>query len=163
MIAPPIAHIEAVDRQEANRLLVCWGHRMGPLTRPAYAIDAHHVLMHHNEPVAIACTSETVRETVGKSGIARGECIELARLAAATPTMCRPMLRLWREFVAPAIAERHGRRPWAVSYQDKSLHTGNLYRFDGWTDLGAAGGGGTDPRSGRRARSMRVWGWRLAA
>ena len=29
MLIAPIMHIEAIDRDELNRLLVAWGHRMG--------------------------------------------------------------------------------------------------------------------------------------
>ena len=52
----------------------------------------------------------------------------------------------------------HG-RDLAVSYQDEALHTGDVYRFDGWRLLGTAGGGGRDSRTGRLGRKMRVWGW----
>jgi antitoxin VapB len=162
VIVQPIAHLAAISREEANDLLIEFGHRIGAFKRAKFACEAHHALFHHGRPVAVTCTSEPVRETVGKTGLRRDECIELARLAAASPALCRPMLRLWREFVLPEIGRVH-RRCWGVSYQDKAMHTGNTYRFDGWTDLGAAGGGGRDARSGRNGRHMRVWGWRLAA
>ena len=64
------------------------------------------------------------------------------------------MLRLWREFVFPAFGA-----PWAVSYQDEKLHTGNLYRFDGWRVLATSQRSGPDTRSGRAGRSKSVWGW----
>lgn len=68
------------------------------------------------------------------------------------------MLRLWREMLFPAIAAAH-RREVAVSYQDEALHTGDLYRFDGWLLLGKGGGGGRDSRTGRPGRKMKIWGW----
>lgn len=154
----PIIHIEQVGRPETNRLLIIWGHRMGPIGRPTYAIEADHVLFHHGEPVAVAAAGETVREVVGRTGIRREDAVELLRLCAVREHLCRPMLRFWRELVLPDLARAHQRRV-AVSYQDTALHSGNLYRFDGWLDGGAAGGGGTDQRTGRRGRKMRVWYW----
>lgn len=158
MLVAPVAHIEAIDRTELNRLLVAWGHRMGPMTRPSYAIEAHHALFHNGAPVAVTAAGEPVREVVGQTGIRRDQCVELTRLCAARPDLCRPMLRLWREMIFPAIAKVH-RREVAVSYQDEALHTGDLYRFDGWLLLGKGGGGGRDSRTGRPGRKMKIWGW----
>ena len=157
-LAAPIAHIEAIDRAALNRLLVAWGHRMGPYTRPSYAIEAHHALFQHGEPVAVTAAGDTVREVVGQTGIPRSRCVELVRLCAARRDLCRPMLRLWREMVFPAIGAVHG-RDLAVSYQDEALHSGDVYRFDGWVMLTRAGGGGPDSRTGRLGRKMKVWGW----
>ncbi len=162
MILAPLAHIDAIDRSEANRLLVAWGHRMGPVTRPAFAIDAHHALFQHGEPVAVTMAGETVREVVGQTGIRRDQCVELMRLCAARRDLCRPMLRLWREMVFPALSAVH-RRPLAISYQDEALHSGNVYRFDGWLDIGRGGGGGRDARTGRAGRKMRIWAWPRSA
>ncbi|GLK69223.1 hypothetical protein GCM10008179_28610 [Hansschlegelia plantiphila] len=158
MLAPPLLHIEAIDRAELNRLLTQWGHRMGPHTRPSYAIEAHHAMFVHGEPVAVTAAGETVRERVGSTSILRVDCVELVRLCAARRDLCRPVLRLWREVLFPAIATVH-RRAVAVSYQDEALHTGDLYRFDGWALLARAGGGGRDNRTGRQGRRMKVWGW----
>lgn len=158
MLIAPICHIEAVDRTEANRLLVAWGHRMGPYTRPSYAIEAHHALFEHGEPVAVTMCGETVREVIGDSGVRRQDAVELARLCAAREHLCRPMLRLWREMIFPAVAAAHGRTV-AVSYQDESLHTGDVYRFDGWRLIGKGGRGGRDNRTGRPGRKLRIWGW----
>lgn len=158
MLVPPIAHVEAIDRAELNRLLVAWGHQMGPVTRPNYTIEAHHALFEHGRPVAVAAAGETVREVVGQTGIRREETVELMRLCAARRDLCRVMLRLWREMVFPALSAVHGRAI-AVSYQDEALHSGNLYRFDGWLLLGKGGGGGRDTRTGRPGRKMKIWGW----
>lgn len=158
MLFVPIQHIEAIDRSDLNRLLVRWGHRMGPYARPRYAIEAHHCMFAHGEPVAVTAAGETARERVGATGIRRVDCVELVRLCAVRRDLCRPMLRLWREFLFPAIAAAHGREI-AVSYQDEALHSGDLYRFDGWLLVARAGGGGRDNRSGRIGRKMKVWGW----
>ncbi|ORE90981.1 hypothetical protein [Aurantimonas sp. 22II-16-19i] len=158
MLVPPIMHIEAIDRRDVNQLLVAWGHRMGAVNRPVYSFEAHHAMFQHGEPVAVTVTGETAREVVGSTGLFRTEVAELVRLCALRPGMCRPMLRIWREMIFPLIAARH-RRSFAVSYQDEALHTGNLYRFDGWIFIGKGGGGGLDSRTGRSGRSMKIWGW----
>ncbi len=133
-LVTPLAHVEAIDRATLNRLLVRWEHRMGPYTRPSYAIEAHHALFHHGEPVAVTAAGESVREVIGQARIPRHRCVELARLCASRRDLCRPMLRLWREFVFPAVGAVHG-RDLAVSYQDEALHSGDVYRFDGWVLL----------------------------
>lgn len=158
MLFAPIQHIDAIDRADLNRLLVAWGHRMGAYSRPSYAIEAHYAMFEHGEPVAVAAAGETVREVVGQTGIRREQCVELARLCAVRPGLCRPMLRLWREMVFPALATMHG-RALAVSYQDEALHTGDVYRFDGWLMIGRGGGGGADARTGRAGRRMKIWAW----
>lgn len=157
-LVPPLVHLDAIDREEANRLLVAWGHRMGAYTRPSYAIEAHYALFVQGEPTALAMAGETVREVVGGTGIRRDQCVELVRLCAARRDFCRPMLRLWREVVFPAIAVAH-QREIAVSYQDEALHTGDVYRFDGWRLIGRGGGGGPDSRTGRPGRRMKIWAW----
>lgn len=154
----PIAHLEAIDRAAANELLDAWGHRMGAYARPNFTIEAHHALFEHGQPVAVAMAGETVREVIGKTGLRRDQCVELVRLCAARPGLCRVMLRLWREMVFPALSEVHT-RPFAVSYQDESLHSGDTYRFDGWVPIGKGGGGGPDSRTGRLGRKMKIWGW----
>lgn len=158
MLVAPLAHLDAIERADLNRLLVRWGHRMGAYTRPSYAIEAHHALFERGEPVAVTAAGETVREVVGQTGIRREQCVELARLCAARRDLCRPMLRLWREMVFPALAAVHGRQL-AVSYQDEALHTGDVYRFDGWLEICRAGRGGPDSRTGRPGRRMKVWAW----
>lgn len=158
MLVPPIAHVDTIDRDTLNRYLIAWGHRMGAYRRPTFAFEAHHSLFENGDPVVVAAAGETAREVVGDTGLKRDEVIELVRLCAARPGLCRPMLRLWREFVLPALSTAHGRAI-AVSYQDEALHSGDIYRFDGWSLIGRGGGGGTDARSGRKGRKMRIWGW----
>lgn len=147
----PIAHVEQIDMEEANRALVAWGHQMGPCRRPMGLLRAHGMFA-HGQLVALTVTAALVAETC--AGFTRDEAIELARLCASRSDLCRPMLRLWREFVFPAYGAA-----WAVSYQDEDLHTGNTYRFDGWVKLREHASSGTDRRSGRRGRKKTIWGW----
>ncbi len=158
MLLPPLAHIEAINRITLNECLVAWGHKVGPYTRPNFAIEAHHALFEQGVPIAVIGAGETVREVVGQTGIRREDCVELVRLCAARPHLCRPMLRLWRELVLPSLLAVHDRKL-AISYQDESLHRGDVYRFDGWIDIGKGGRGGADSRTGRPSRRLRIWAW----
>jgi hypothetical protein len=150
-VIPPIQHIEQIDPAEADRTLISWGHKMGPCNRPMGLIRAHGMFA-HGSLCALTITADLVNATC--AGFTRQEAVELARLCAARPDLCRPMLRLWREFIFPCFG-----RPWAVSYQDEKLHTGNTYRFDGWVKLLEHASSGTDKRSGRVGRVKTVWGW----
>lgn len=151
MLAPPIAHLAEISRAELNRCLVAWDHRMGPWTRPDFGSEWFHGLHHNGALVAVAAAASLIGETCAE--LNRDEAIELGRLCAARPGLCRIMLRTWREFVFPALGYR-----WVTSYQDAALHSGNLYRFDGWIRLGFSSSG-SDARSGRRGRRKVIWGW----
>lgn len=155
MLAPPIAHVEAIDRDMLNRALVAWQHKMGPWERPDFGRARFHGLFNNGDLVAVTAADGLIRAEVCE--LSRDQAIELGRLCAARPDLCRAMLRLWREFVFPALGY-----PWAVSYQDAAQHTGNLYRFDGWVRLGASSSG-TDQRSGKRGRRKVIWGWSAGA
>jgi antitoxin VapB len=93
-------------------------------------------------------------------GLSRDEAFELARVCAARPGLCRVEVRLWREFVFLAMCAAGGFR-WAISYQDRVQHRGDLYRMDGWVRLGETRSG--PERRGRNGtrpgRSKVVWGW----
>jgi len=154
LLVAPFISFDAVDATQGNRMLVAWGHRMGPVNRPMGA-TWWHALHHNGEPVAVVCAAALICERV--AGFDRSEAVELARLCAVRPDLCRPTLRLWREFVLPALQAKHGYQ-WAVSYQDEALHSGNVYRFDGWVDLEQSRSG-TDARSNRKGRSKRIWAW----
>jgi hypothetical protein len=150
----PIVSFDTITVEEMNACLVSWGHRMGALRRPMGKMLAHG--LHHNGAlVAVVGTADLINGTC--AGLSRAEAIELARLCAIRPDLCRPALRLWREFVFPALG-----REWAVSYQDEALHSGNTYRFDGWVQLGRSSSG-PDRRSGRPGRSKTIWGWHCDA
>lgn len=142
-----------ISREDLNACLVAWGHKMGPVRRPTGGWS--HGLVHDGELVAVVATDTLIRERV--AGLTRHEAVELSRLCAARPDLCRVALRLWRAFVFPALCEECG-FVWGVSYQDAAIHSGGLYRFDGWVRL-ATSRSGTDSRSGRKGRRKIVWGW----
>jgi hypothetical protein len=151
----PMVALEPCRLDVANDLLVRWEHRMGPINRPNNDTQAHQ-LLHEGEPVGIVTTSWLVREWVGGglTHLTRENTVELSRLCAARPGLCRVLLRLWREFVFPVLPYAA-----AISYQDAAQHTGNLYRFDGWKRAALSRAGGTDQRSGRKGRDRWVWVW----
>jgi len=151
----PLVTFDSISLGEANDCLSRWGHRMGPLVRPMLAPSAH-ALFHGGRPVAVCTTSCLIGERVG-GGLAhltRGTTVELSRLCAERPGLCRVALRLWREFVFPALPGVAS----AISYQDADLHTGATYRFDGWRRAAYAHSG-DDRRSGRKGRNKWVWVW----
>jgi hypothetical protein len=149
----PLVEFDSMPIGEANQLLERWGHKMGPLNRP-YGVVAAHSLLLHGSPVAVVMTAELVAPTVGGAPfLNRNNAIELARVCAADRDWNRAALRLWRKAVFPGY-----RKQYAVSYQDATLHTGDLYRFDGWVKVGFSHSG-PDRRSGRQGRDKWVWVW----
>jgi antitoxin VapB len=132
---------------------------MGPLNRPTeYGFGAHG-LRHSGRLVAVTAWSALIRENcAGIDFLPRETTTELSRVCAERPGLCRVAVRLWREFVFPGVCQARGHE-WAVSYQDTHLHSGDLYRFDGWSKLGVFKSGGFDPRTGRKGRTGFVWGW----
>lgn len=153
MLISPIAHIEAIDRHMLNHALIAWEHKMGPWRRPEYGTPWFHGLFHNGTLIAVTAAATLITEKV--CGLGRADAIELGRVCAARPHLCRPMLRLWRELLFPNFGHS-----WAISYQDAVLHRGDLYRFDGWSQLGKSSSG-TDARSGLKGRKKVIWGWRL--
>lgn len=148
----PLISFDEIDRVHLNRCLQRWEHRMGPLHRPFAQFDRCFALFHEAETVAVVAHSRLIGAVV--AGISREQACEVARVCAARPDLCRVVLRLWREFVFPSL-----KKPWAISYQDAALHSGHLYRFDGWVRLGSSRSG-TDARGGgRKGRSKVIWGW----
>jgi hypothetical protein len=150
----PFVVFDSMPLDQANEMLVAWGHKMGPLNRPDFG-DFAHALIHEGRPMAVAMTSPLVRERVGGGlgHLTRDNAIELSRLCAARPGLCRVALRLWREFVLPTLANRV-----AISYQDADMHNGNTYRFDGWKrGPNLARSGGEDQRTGRKGRNRWIW------
>lgn len=152
----PLIHFDPISVAQANSALTVWGHRMGPLERPFQSIDRAHGLFHGDQLVAVTVTSTLICARVGGGlqHINRGNALELSRLCADRPGLCRVALRLWREFVFPSLGV-----PIAISYQDADLHTGNTYRFDGWERIGYSRAGGVDRRSGRPSRNKHIWAW----
>jgi hypothetical protein len=149
-LVPPLASFERISEEELNRCLVAWEHKMGPLRRPMHKPDCYG-LMHHGEIVGVIASSSLIPQEL--CGLTRENTIEVSRLCASRPGLCRVVLRLWRELVFPAMGYEY-----VISYQDEHLHTGATYRFDGWRVLTRTRSG-TDQRSGRKGRSKTVWVW----
>jgi hypothetical protein len=159
------AGLTAVAVDQANALLIDWGHYLGPCNRPFGAEGW--VLEVAGQPVSVAISASIVGPTA--AGMPMRELVELARLCSA-PTArwaTRPMLRLWREVAGPAW------RYWpvraAVAYSANARHPGDLYRFDGWTRVtdsaGAPSGPNatwSKPRGAEHAAAGRksLWIWR---
>jgi len=133
---------------------------MGPLHRPRYGdFGGAHGLRHDGHLVAVVATERMIAAET--CGLTRDQAFELARVCAVRPGLCRVAVRLWREFVFPAMCDSERGRVWAISYQDAVIHSGALYRHDGWVRLGTTRSG-TDKRGRegtRRGRSKVVWGW----
>lgn len=158
----PIASFTECTLDEANRLLVEWKHKMGPLNRgdEHYGASGYYVLVHHDAPIAVATHSGLIRSHAGGGldQLTRDNTIELSRLCAARPGICRVMLRLWRECVFPTLGRR-----FALSYQDADLHSGNTYRFDGWKRSPKMSRSGTDSRGGKKGRDKWLWYYEVPA
>jgi len=168
-----MAGLYPVDLDYANALLVEWEHKLGPCERP-FGSEAF-VLELDGRPISVSISASTVSDTVAgkdRAGLRveweRGEVVELARLASVNRWVNRIMLRLWRETCGPRWAYWPVKA--AISYSKNALHTGDLYRFDGWerikTDAGSSGGG-TYTRK-RYADdvvlgSKSLWMWRYTA
>lgn len=150
----PYVTLEPIERSELNQCLTEWGHQMGAWERPLMK-EWLTGLFHHGRPVAVLAAASLIRERCG--GFSRSEAFELGRVCAARRDINRAALRLWREFVFPDICRSNGYRA-VISYQDAALHTGDLYRFDGWRKLGESSSG-TDSRSGRKGRKKVIWGY----
>jgi hypothetical protein len=159
----PIAGLYPLDVAEANRLLVAWGHNLGPLNRPftmlAYAVELD------GRPVSLAMSASTVGATAG--GYPRTAVVELARLCTdpAHRWATRVMLRLWREACAPRWPD------WpvvaALSYSQNKHHEGHIYQLDGWKvlaeDCGSNGGAAWSRKryAGEAAHGKKtLWGYR---
>lgn len=157
MLVEPLISFDTISADELNWCLRRWGHKMGELRRPEeYGFWAQ-ALRHNGRMVAVTAANTLIRETC--AGIlTREQAVELSRVCAERPDLCRAVVRIWREFVFPPLCEARG-FSWAVSYQDSAIHGGNLYRFDGWVKVGRFRSGGVDPRTGRKGRSGFVWGW----
>jgi hypothetical protein len=161
LLIDPLASFDLIDREEANECLERWGHKMGPLNRPLFRAPIDYGLRQKGELLAVACSDTLIRPTCD---FTRHDAFELSRLCAAAPRLNRLMLRLWTEIGYPEIVRTWGTR-WAISYQDATQHTGNLYRFDGWARLRYTTGG-ADPRALETTKSARrrwIWAWHSSA
>lgn len=150
----PIAQLQTIRQDEANACLVAWDHRMGAITRPAEFGLWCHALIHQERPIAVTVTSTLIRTHVGGGlgHLKRETTVELARLCAVRRDLNRAMLRLWRELILPALPY-----PNAISYQDAVVHSGDVYRFDGWARSPRRSRSGTDGRTGAIGRDKWIW------
>lgn len=156
----PMVSLNPIALPVANELLVRWGHKMGPISRPMRGSvtsgggDTAFGLYQEREPVGLFVVSTLIRENVAtRKDLNRSNTVELSRVVAARPGICRLLVRMFREFVLPGLPYQY-----AISYQDAKQHSGDLYRFDGWVRI-AASRSGPDGRSGRPGRSKVIWGW----
>lgn len=157
LLIDPLGSFDLIGRDEANECLERWGHKHGPNNRPLYRAPIDFGLRRKSELIAVATADTLIRPTCGMTRLTG---FELSRLCAAAPRASRLMLRLWTELAYPEIVRAWG-TPWAISYQDATQHTGNLYRFDGWLRLKYTQGG-SDPRAlatTKNARKRWIWGW----
>ena len=158
-LLPPLVSFDAIEVAQLNFYLEAWQHKMGPLNRPRFGtFGGAYALMSHGQPVAVVAHEKMIAAET--CGLSREEAFELARVCAVRPHLCRVAVRLWREFVFPSAA-RVGGFTWAISYQDRVQHRGDLYRHDGWVRLGHTSSG-TDQRGRegvRKGRRKTVWGW----
>ena len=130
--SPPPVAVVAVGRRDADPLLERW-HPLGACRRPFGRQDF--ALVVDGRPVAVMTSASTVSASVC-DGLRRRNVVELARLARdpSEPHALRPALRLWREWLAPAWADRYWPVDAAVAYAlPGTAGRGDLYRFDGWT------------------------------
>jgi hypothetical protein len=156
LLDSPMMALSPITLHDANRLLLKWAHRLGPIRRPftmqSFALEVD------GKPISVAVSASSVSDTV--AGLLRTEVVECARLCSDPHAVWanRVMLRLWREVCGPRWPD------WqpvaAISYSQNAHHSGDLYRFDGWLKVtdkaGASSGGGAWTR--KRYASDAVYG-----
>jgi hypothetical protein len=140
LLDAPLVGLYPYAVAEANARLEEWGHRLGACHRPfgqqGWCLKVNGLV------TSVAITASTISATV--AGYHREQVVECARLCSQPGVTWtnRIMLRLWRECCA------HQWPHWSiqavVSYSHNAMHTGNLYRLDGWEKIaeqcGSAGG-----------------------
>lgn len=161
----PLVSFDRIDNDQADQLLERWGHWLGGCNRP-FGRQSFGLQVADAGIVSVAVSASTVNPTCG--GHPRGEVVELARLASAPEHCrwaCRVTLRLWRHVAPAQWAADYWPCTWRVSYQDAARHTGNLYRFDGWTKLAEVRGGtaGGNWTRGKTYQPKVVWGFPVTA
>lgn len=158
----PVVAFDLIGNDEADELLAEWGHWLGGCNRP-FGRQSWGLLI-GGDCLAVAVSASTVQATCG--GYPRQEVVELARLCSHPDhrDLTRVALRLWRK-VGPAA---WGARYWpvraCVSYQDAARHTGNIYRFDGWSKVADVRGGtaGGSWQRGKTYQPKAIWAFDLA-
>jgi len=169
----PICGGYPIDVEEANRLLIEWNHKLGPVERP-FRQEAFGLEICGKGLIAVAVSGSiingpiSIRNDEGEvvRSYDREEVVELTRLASNVKWANRIMIRAYRELLAPAW------KCWpvkaVVSYSKNEMHSGNTYRFDGWAKINDNCGarqamlnrgkrryGNDDPRAG--SKSLWIW------
>lgn len=157
----PLVSYGIIDDVLADEMLRDWGHWLGGCNRP-YGRQSFGLVL--GGRVLSVAVSASLRWPV--AGYARDRVVELARLASHPrhADLTRVCLRLWRKVAAAEWRPRYWKVDAYVSYQDAVRHTGNIYRFDGWTLAERRRGGvtGRNARGGRRKYNPKnVWVWKL--
>jgi antitoxin VapB len=152
----PICGFYPITNDHANELLVKWKHKLGPCNRP-FRMEVF-ALVVNDEPVSVAISASIVHGPV--YGYQVHEVLELARLASSNGWANRVMLRVWRECLAPTYKSWKPKA--VVSYSHNALHSGDIYRFDGWKkvkdDCGTDGKGGNWGRRGEGYENVALHG-----
>ena len=126
----PMTALTELTLDDANELLVAWGHKLGACHRP-FTVKAYCVEL-DGKPISLSISASTVTASLAGGILSRGEVVEQARLCTApghrwaTPVM----MRLWREVCARRWPDWPVRA--AVAYQQNDGYTGGIYRWDGW-------------------------------
>ena len=160
----PLVAFDRLANAEADRLLVAWGHWLGPCNRP-FGRQSFGLALAETGLVAVAVSASTVNATC--AGYGRGEVVELARLCAHPDHRwaTRVALRLWRQVAPGQWAAQYWPVRACVSYANTARgHTGATYRLDGWAKVadvrgGTAGGNWT---RGKSYDPKTVWAWEVA-
>lgn len=127
----PVASWERIEDRDANRYLIAWGHYLRGCNRP-YGKQSFGLFL-RGELVSVAVSAFLVKRSI--YGFERTRTIELARLCSHPEhrEMTRVALRLWRE---SAVAEwPYNSADALLSYSRRDMHTGSIYRFDGWKHI----------------------------
>lgn len=159
----PRITFDVIENERADAALIEWGHFLGACNRPFGRVSFGLEL--DSQLVAVAVSASTVNARCGID--ARTECIELARLCSHPDhrDLTRVALRLWRKVAARTWP--HWKARALVSYANATRHTGDIYRFDGWTKVadvrgGVAGGNEGSWTKGKRYDPKSVWRFDLA-
>ena len=159
----PLVAWERIENRLADEALSVWGHYLGPCNRPfgkqsfgLYVLQQLAAVALSASPVPTSC-----------AGIPRKQIVELARLCAHPDhrDMTRVALRLWRKTACAEWSREYWPVTAYVSYARKDLHTGDIYRFDGWerakdarASVVTAGSHHSTPGP---IHAKSVWVWRL--
>ena len=132
-----LVSFEQIEDAEADDRLRAWGHWLGGCNRP-FGRQSFGLYL-GPKLVSVAVSASTVNARCG--GLPRMDVVELARQCSdpAERWATRVTVRLWR-----TVAPEHW--PYwpvkaCVSYSNALRHSGDIYRFDGWTRVADVKGG----------------------